>query len=213
MNVSASLPFQHVYTIYYHEFLGYLFESFIVQLDSQERLTFKHQNISAKNAAEFSSGLDEVDFKLLGLIDDMQQEAIVKKFYNKKISPAEFFLKFYNKEKGDLVLQETISAYIQKLKSQMMHLLHDRHVFEMGKDGEPTYKKLYFEEDRAHVTFHFRRNETNTVYFPIIYHKREILKFQFKNAVIICDEPACMLIGDKLYSFDKNVDGDRKSVV
>lgn len=209
MNVSASLPFQHVYTIYYHEFLGYLFESFIVQLDSQERLTFKHQNISAKNAAEFSSGLDEVDFKLLGLIDDMQQEAIVKKFYNKKISPAEFFLKFYNKEKGDLVLQETISAYIQKLKSQMMHLLHDRHVFEMGKDGEPTYKKLYFEEDRAHVTFHFRRNETNTVYFPIIYHKREILKFQFKNAVIICDEPACMLIGDKLYSFDKNVDGKK----
>ncbi len=57
MNVSTTQPFQIVYSLYQHEYLGYLFESFVVQVNSKGLLTFQYQNISSKNAAEFSTGM------------------------------------------------------------------------------------------------------------------------------------------------------------
>ena len=99
MKVSTTEPFQIIYSLLEHEYLGYLFESFVIQLDQKGRLTLKHQNISTINAAEFSSGLDETDFKLIKIMDSMQQDAIVKKFSNKKTTVAEFFTKLYNYNK------------------------------------------------------------------------------------------------------------------
>ncbi len=86
MNVSTTQPFQIVYSLYQHEYLGYLFESFVVQVNSKGLLTFQYQNISSKNAAEFSTGMDAVDYQLVEIIDTIQQDAILRKFYNKKIS-------------------------------------------------------------------------------------------------------------------------------
>ena len=64
MKVSTRDSFQVVYSLYNHEYLGYIFESFIVKLDELGRLTLQHQNISSLNAKEFASGLDETDFEL-----------------------------------------------------------------------------------------------------------------------------------------------------
>ena len=80
MKVSASQPFQIIYSLYQHEYLGFVFESYIVHLDEKGKLTYQHQNISSKNAREFSKGLDDRDFELIEIMDSMSQEAIVKKF-------------------------------------------------------------------------------------------------------------------------------------
>jgi cellobiose-specific phosphotransferase system component IIB len=138
MKVSTTEPFQIIYSLLEHEYLGYLFESFVIQLDQKGRLTLKHQNISAFNAKEFSSGLDETDFKLIKIMDSMQQDAIIKKFSNKKTTVAEFFAKIYHKEKGDKLLQDAIAAYIEGKKTEVLQLLKGKMVFEMGHDGEPT---------------------------------------------------------------------------
>jgi len=89
MKVSTNQPFQIIYSLFQHEFLGYLFESFVVHKDEKGNLTFQHQNISSANATEFATGLDENDYKLIELMDSMQQEVVVKKFYKKSIKPAE----------------------------------------------------------------------------------------------------------------------------
>jgi hypothetical protein len=73
MKVSAAQPFQIIYSLYQHEYLGYVFESFIVHLDERGKLTYQHQNISAKNAREFSKGLDNRDFELIDLMDSMSR--------------------------------------------------------------------------------------------------------------------------------------------
>ena len=76
MKVSAAQPFQIIYSLYQHEYLGYIFESFIVHLDEKGKLTYQHQNISGKNAREFSKGLDNKDFELIESMDSMNQDAI-----------------------------------------------------------------------------------------------------------------------------------------
>ncbi|MFT7034570.1 MAG: hypothetical protein ACJA2S_003087, partial [Cyclobacteriaceae bacterium] len=209
MKVSTAQPFQLIYSLFQHEYLGYLFESFVIQLDDKGRLTLQHQNISSKNAKEFGADLDERDYELIKLMDQMQQESIVLKFYKKKIKPAEFFLKFYDKEKGDQELQNTIDNYLEVRRSRILDLLHGKMIFEMGRDGEPAWRQIHLMEKKASVLFHFRRNEDNTHYFPTIKHEGEKLEWQYNGSFLICNQPAWLVVNDKLFSFEKGVDGPK----
>ncbi len=209
MNVSTTQPFQIVYSLYQHEYLGYLFESFVVQVNSKGQLTFQYQNISTKNANEFAAGIDEVDYQLVELMDSIAQDVILRKFYNKKISTVDFFLKIYDPKKGDKDIQEAIENYLEERRSRILELLGDKWLYIMGNDGNPVWKRIFLSSQKASVLFHFRRNEDNTHYFPTIKHNGEKLEFQYKNALIICNEPAWMILDDKLFSFEKNVDGKK----
>jgi SNF2 family DNA or RNA helicase len=209
MKVSTAEPFQITYSLLQHEYLGYLFEAFVVQKDQNDKLTLKHQNISSKNAEEFSSNLDEKDFQLIKLIDSIQQDNIVKKFYNKKVTSNEFFLKVYNKDKGDHLLQEAISRFIEGKISEILLLLENKMIFEMGSDGEPTWKQLSIAPQKVSVLFHFMRNEDNTHYFPTLRYEGEKIEFQYKNAIVVCNSPAWLLVDKTLYSFEKDVDGNK----
>ena len=209
MKVYTTQPFQVIYSLFEHEYLGYLFESFVVQINTKSQLTLQHQNISAKNADEFTSRLDANDFKLITLIDQIQQDAVLKRFSSKKISPVDFFLKVYDVEKGDKTLQEAISHYIQGRMGKIMELLRHKMTFIMGKDGEPTWKRIQLAPEKATVLFHFMRNQDNTHYFPTIKYGGQKLEFQYRNAALICYEPAWLLLNETVYSFEKAVDGKK----
>ncbi len=211
MEVSTSKPFRIIYSLFEHEFLGYLFESFAVQLDNKGSLSLIHQNISAQNAFEFSKNMDAADFELIRLMDSMQQDAVIRKFSTKKRArPREFFEEYYlNSKRDNQLIRNEIERYLENRRAKILDLLKGKLLFEMGKDGEPTWKKIDIQEEKASVLFHFVKNEDNTHYFPTIKHKGKKLDFQYKNAYIICKEPAWMVCQNKLYTFQKNVDGNK----
>ena len=210
MKVSAALPFQIVYSLYQHEYIGYLFESFVIHLDENGKLTLQHQNISGMNASEFAKGLDETDYELIDLMDSMQQDAVVKKFNTKGSMKADdFFLKIYDKEKGNGLVQQEIENYLERKRAQILERLQGKMVFEMGNDGEPAWKEIEVLPEKATILFHFRRNDDNTHYFPTIKYGGEKVDFQYRGSYIVCKEPAWMVSCGKLYSFEKNVDGKK----
>lgn len=209
MKVSTTEPFQIIYSLFEHEYLGYLFESFVVQKNERGELTFSHQNISAQNAHEFASGLDDTDYELIELMDSMQQEVVVRHFYKKKIKPEDFFLKIYDADKGNEPLQREIHHYLERRRSKVLNLLGGKMLFEMGNDGEPAWRQIDVQQEKATVLFHFRRNEDNTHYFPTIKHNGEKVDFQYKGAYLICHEPAWLVVDQKLYSFEKEPDGHK----
>lgn len=209
MKISAAQPFQIIYSLYQHEYLGYLFESFVVHLDDKGKLTLQHQNISAKNAPEFANGLDTTDYELIELMDSMQQDAVAKHFNKKSIKAEDFFLKVYNSNKGNEDIQNEIYDYMERRRASILERLGGKHVYEMGNDGEPAWKEIEVQNEKATILFHFRRNADNTHYFPTIKHKGEKLDFQYKSAYLVCMNPAWMVLGGKLYSFEKEVDGKK----
>ena len=209
MKVSTTQPFQIIYSLFKHEYLGYLFESFVVQVNSLGKLTLQHQNISHKNAFEFDKGLDDRDYELITMMDKIQQDQIINKFLHKRESPDEFFFRVYDKEKGDKHLQETIARYIEEKLSEILNLLIGKRVFIMGKNGEPTWKEVFVQENKAKVLFHFIRNEGSTHYFPTIKYNDQKLDFQDNGSKIISTYPAWMLVDNMLLSFEKNVDGKK----
>jgi SNF2 family DNA or RNA helicase len=211
MNVATTQPFALVYSIFQHEYLGYLLESFVVQLNAKGQLTLQYQNISSKNAQEFSARLDDTDFELIKEIDSIQPEAIVKKFYNKKIHVSDFFLKIYDAQKGDKVLQESIELYLEHKKALILERIcqAQKALFVMGTDGNPTWKALEIATEPATVLFHFRRNEEDTHYFPTIKYQGQKLDFQYQNAFLIAQQPAWLVLHERLYHFSKKVDGHK----
>lgn len=209
MKVSASQPFQIIYSLYQHEFLGFVFESYIVHLDEKGKLTYQHQNISAKNAREFSKGLDDRDFELIEIMDTMQQDTIVKKFSPKIVKPDEFFAKVFDKNKGNELVQEQIEDYMEKRRAKALEKIKGKMLFEMGNDGEPTWKKIEVQEHRANIQFHFMRTDENTNYYPTIFYQGKKLDLPNPSAYLICKNPAWMVMGGKLYGFEKHVDGKK----
>lgn len=209
MKVSPTEPYRIVYSILNHEYLGYIFESFVVQLSAQGTFTYQTQTISSKNIDEFKAGLDANDFELVSLIDAIQQDAVLKKFNTKKLSPTDFFLKLFDPQKGDKGIQETILGYVETRKAKILEKLEGKALFIMGSDGSPLWKEIVRETEKATIRFHFIRNADNTHYFPAIRFKGQKLDFQYKNAILICEEPAWLIVDGHLYHFEGNVDGKK----
>jgi SNF2 family DNA or RNA helicase len=209
MKVSTLQPFQMVYSLYEHEYLGFLFEAYVVQLNTKGELTLQNQSVSSKNISEFAERLDADDYKLVKLTEAIQHEFVIKKFSTKKLAPLDFFLKVFDPEKGDKLLQETIHGYMEKHRAEILEKLIKKPLYIMSNDGDPTWKAVNNIQEGAKAYFNFIRNEENTHYFPSIKCGGERVQFQFKNARILCEEPAWLLIDDKLYHFEKQVDGKK----
>ena len=79
----------------------------------------------------------------------------------------------------------------------------------MGKDGDPARKELEKVSERASVLFHFRRNEDNTHYFPTIKLKDQKVGFLNNGSYLLCENPAWMVCGNQLFTFEKPVNGGK----
>lgn len=212
MKVASDKPFEIVYSLFNHEFLGILFESFAIQLDEKGRLSYAYQNISFKNANEFEEGLDKTDIELIKLMDSMQQEAIVKKFNTKNIKPKEFIRKVFDKDtttQSNKEIQKLIDHRLELSRAKILDRIKNKRLFEMGNDGNPAWREIAIMPEKASVLFHFRRNEDNTHYFPTLKYLGERLEWQYKGSYLICHQPAWLVVDSQLFSFEKDVDGKK----
>lgn len=209
MKVDTGRPFQIIYSLYEHQFLGYLFESYAVQLDDAGRVTLQTQNISEKNSYEFAAAIDAADAKLIKLIDEIQQESVVKKFAARKMTTAEFFFKVYDPSKGDKAVQEQIDDYLERRKAEMLPLMIGKPVFEMSSDGQPTWKRLEVPAEPAHITFNLKRHPGETHYWPRVKVDNQIIKLRNRNGLLVCYHPAWLLLDGQIMHFSPQVDGSK----
>jgi SNF2 family DNA or RNA helicase len=209
MKVATSEPFQIIYSLYEHQYLGYSFEPFVVQLNARGELTYAHQNVSYKNIREFSSRIDSVDIELVKYIDAIQQTAILKKFNPRKLQPFDFFSKVYNTEKPDMQLQSAIEEYLNKYRGEILPRLKGKRFFIMSNDGIPNGQEIEVMAEPAKVYLNFDRKEDHTIYFPVIKYKGERVRLQHVGAQILSDKPAFLLSDNRLYHFDEHVDGKK----
>ncbi|WP_443945632.1 DEAD/DEAH box helicase [Pedobacter sp. AW1-32] len=205
LRVDSSKPCKIVYSLCKHEYLGYLIEPHVVQLNPHGDFSFTYQRIFTSTAEEFKSCLTDVDYKLIKLLDDIEQDALIKKHYKKLIRPTEFFTKIF-----DSKFYETVRPKIEKKLGEALEIMkvHDE-LYLMDKDGWPVERKIELADQPASILFHFRRNEIETRYFPTIKYQNLRIEFMFKDAQIISNKPAWLLLNDVLYFFDQDIEGKK----
>ncbi|QEC51675.1 helicase-like protein [Anseongella ginsenosidimutans] len=204
LRVSSVKPCKIVYSLFEHEYLGYLFEPHIVQLNESGEFSLVHQRLFSHTASEFDQYLDDKDLKIIRLLDQCEQEHIIKKYFKKAIRPSVFFPAHYDEK-----MHADIRPRIEKKLAEAIDLMQEKDVFETDKEGNPTWKRLKIAEAPATVLFHFRRNEGGTRYFPTIKHGNSRVDFMFREALIICNFPAKMLVNGMLYRFEGPLEGKK----
>ncbi|RMG72820.1 MAG: DEAD/DEAH box helicase [Bacteroidetes bacterium] len=200
--VDPNIPFQVVYAVYHHQFLGYLISAHYVQLLPNGSLSLVHQGAYPEVMDQFDSGLDARDRELLQLTGEILPREIIKKYGGNPRAEADFFLSRFTEE-----ISKLAQSYIQRRMARILPLLADRQVFEMGNDSYPAQRRLQVLEEKGTVLFHFRRREQDTQYFPTIKLRGEKINFQNKGAVLLCLEPAWMLLDGEIFTFEQAVEG------
>lgn len=204
LRVDSSKPCQIIYAIAKHDYLSYVIEPHIVQLNPNGEFSLTHQRLFSNTAKEFCEFLDDTDIKLVKLLEEMEQGNVIKRYYKKPIRPFEFFSKVFNEQMFDMIRPK-----IEKRIAEALSLLCNKQVYQMSKEGYPGERRLQLATEAASVLFHFRRNEEEIRYFPTIKYQGLRIEFMFKNAEIICNHPAWMLLDDTLYYFDKEIEGKK----
>lgn len=215
MIVNSEQPFKIVYTILSHEYLGLIFESYVVQLDDKGRFSLAFQNIGSANVREFNTTLDETDYELVSLIESMSPEVMIKPYMERvTLRPKEYLHKVFDKKvevKRNQDIQVKLKQKTEELRAKILPKLIGKRLFEMGSDGNPIWKEITVNAERATVLFHFHKNEENTQYWPTIKFQGKPLDWQYKGGYLICLEPAWLVVKQQLYNFEKGIDGKKLS--
>ncbi|WP_461449325.1 DEAD/DEAH box helicase [Mucilaginibacter sp.] len=204
LRVDSTKPCQIIYAIARHEYLSFVIEPHIVQLNPNGEFSLTYQRLFSNTAKEFTSCLDDTDIKLIKMLEEIEQGNIIKKYYKKPIRPFEFFTKIFNE-----TLFDTIRPKMEKRIGEALVLLANKPVYLMSKEGYPAERKLQIATEPATVLFHFRRDAEEIRYFPTIKYQGLRIEFMFKNAEIISNHPAWMLLEDTLYYFDREIEGKK----
>ncbi|MCS6967999.1 MAG: SNF2-related protein [Cytophagales bacterium] len=210
MKIDLTQPFCVVYSLLKHEYLGYLIEPYVVQLDADGKPSLRYQKLSSMNATDFAAALDEADYQLIKLSEEMHPDSVARRFASKKISTAEFFLKTYDKEKGNRQVQEIIHEAMEKRRAAYLAQLEGKQFFIMASDGNPTYKPITIVAEPIQVKAHYHRHSEGTTFFLQLFHHGKRLQMSPENSgAVICTSPAWLLIGQCLYRFAQPIDGKK----
>jgi superfamily II DNA or RNA helicase len=177
----------------------------MVQLNPQGDFSLTYQRLFSHTASEFAKHLSERDFKLISILDQTEQDFIIKKYHKKTIRPAEFFSKFFNDK-----FYENVRPKIEKKLSEVLEVLKaEGALYLMDNDGWPAERRIDFATEPSSVLFHFRRSETETRYFPTIKYQGLRIDFMFKEAQIVSNQPAWLLLNDMIYFFEQAIEGKK----
>lgn len=204
LRVATDKPCKLVYSLAKHEYFGFLIEPHIVQLNLDGDFSLTHQRLFTNTASEFSAWFDATDAKLIKLCEEVEQDYIIKKHFKKTVRATEFFAKIWDDKSYDFIRPK-----IEKKLAEVLKLLKNKELYVMSKEGWPVEKCVFFAEEPATVLFHFRRNETETRYFPTIKYLNNRIEFMFKDAQVIINQPAYLLLDDILYDFEQDLEGKK----
>jgi len=198
--------FELVYSLGEHPYLGYLIEPHIVHLNPNGTHSLRSKRIFTNTIGDFAPALDETDRQIVELLDEIEQTSLIKRHTKKAIRPADFF--------GSVFDQKILDFLRPKIDQKMMDALqkiNGKPFFLMGKDGYPAYRPLRIADEPTSILFHFRRDGTETRYFPTLRHKGARLDFMHRDARIVINKQAWLLLDGTLYHFDRDIEGKKLS--
>src|SRR5690606_31845877 len=155
--VDTTQPHELIYSLCEHPYLGYLIEPHVVQLNPNGGYSLTHRRIFSHTATDYARILDDTDYKLIKLLDEVEQTHIIKRYHKKPVRPVDFFSKVFDKK-----LFEYIRPKIERRLLQALEMLDSKPLFLMSKDGYAAEQRIEIAPEPASILFHFRRNEEET---------------------------------------------------
>lgn len=205
-HIDISQPYQLVYSLCEHPYLGCLIEPHVVQLNPNGGYSLTHRRVFSHTSNDYASVLDATDHKLIKLLEEVEQTNVIRRYHKKPIRPTDFFTKIFDQK-----IYEYLRPNIENRLLQALELLRDKPLFVMGKDGYAAEQQITIAPQPASILFHFRRNNEETRYFPTIKYNGQRIEFMYRDAQVIINQQAWLLLDNVLYHFDQPLEGKKLS--
>lgn len=200
------MELRFVITLSEHRIFGQIFSPYLIKKEKQKGYYSIHERVATHNLEAYNEILAPEEIQLVKLIEDYNENNIVKVFSKKKVTTRDFFSKI-DKE----LLDTQIRPFIEKRMAKCIDILLATQV--------PVYLKILqnnlYEDDRVtelvdegSTVFNFIRTGDSFKYFLSIEHNDTQLKLTGTNGTIFLDNPACILINNRLFVF-RDIDGKK----
>ncbi len=204
--IDTKSPFKLVYSLGEHPYLGFLIEPHVVQLNPNGSYSLSYKRIFTNTVGDFASALQDEDYQIIKLLDEIEQTNIIKRYNKKAMRPVDFFGKIFDQKIYDYIrpkIEQKMLSVLEKMKGKPLFL--------MSKDGYPADQELKLADQSMSILFHFRRNKEETRYFPTLKYDGQRIDFMYKGAQVVVNKQAWLLLENTLYHFDQEMDGKKLS--
>ena len=200
------MDLRFIVTVTEHRFLGHVFAPYLVQTRQEKGIISIHDRITTQNLERYRPALSPEEVQIIKYIEDYNDQNLQKVFSKKKLTAREFIAKL-----DDELLNTQIRPYVERRMKNCIDLLQINPV--------PVYQKFLpnsiYESDRlelideeGNTVFNFNRTNEGIQYHLSIEHNEKELKLTGSQGIVICNEPCCLILQNKLFVF-RDIDGKK----
>lgn len=189
-----------------HRFLGYVFAPYFVQKDTPKGNYLIYDRVMLQNLNRYESILSPEEIQLVKIIEEYNDQSLLKIFSKKKISSREFISNI----PSDL-LEKQVRPFVERRLIKCVDILKYNPVPIYQKVMQTNIyesDKVTLVEEEARTVFNFKLTDTGLTYYLNIEHDEKELSLTGKEGLIVINDPCCLVLDDHMFIF-RDIDGKK----
>ena len=199
------------YTLNSNNNLGCFPECVVIDNDNQNQPATSFIKITRQNRQRYRSLFDGNDEVLIDCCFQLEKEIIVSKITDKSVRSWEDLLKKYFESasnNSDIhYIRDYVADYINQYLNTFFENIADKKIFLPIGNFPFMWKQLFVELEMPEVFYCFEKKEDG-LYFSLDL-RCENKSFELNKATLVSRKTARVLLDNKIYEFDNEVDGSK----
>ena len=198
-----------VYTLNSNNNLGCFPECVLIDTDNQNKPSTSFVKINPQNIQRYRNLLDNHDDLLINCCFQLEKEIIVSKLADREVRSWDNLMEKYfdgKKNNSDIqYIRDYISDYINQYLNRFFENLGDKKIYSPIGKFPFMWKQLYVEMEIPEVFYCFKKTESGLNFSLDLSCANK--SFELNKARLVSRKTARVLLDNKIYEFDNEVDG------
>lgn len=189
-----------------HKKFGQMLQPFLIENDGKDHFSIIDR-LAKEKIAYYGDRLNERHIELIEIIHTYGEKNLARRFSSKRLTARDFA----NKVEPDYV-EKFIRPFIEKKMARCIAIARDENIpIYYRETKNVVYESDYvqIEETPAEIVFNFHKLPEETRYFQTISHNGQTINLKDREGFILTNEPCWLMLDQKLYHFNQDVDGKK----
>jgi len=197
------------YTLHMNNNLGCFPECVVIDYDNQNQPSTSFVKISRQNKLRYKNLIDSKDELLINCCFQLEKDTIVSKTTDKNIHTWDDLIKNYfesNNNKSEILfVRDYITDYINQYLNTFLENITDKKIYFPLGNFPFMWKQLFVEMEMPEIFYCFVKKEDG-LFFSLDL-SCDNRSFELNNAILVSRKTARVLLDNKIYEFNNEVDG------
>ena len=191
--------------------LGYFPECKVIDTDDEGIFSTHYVKVTPQNKSNYNHLFDKTDEVLFDLCTKLDKDIIVSKVKGRKISNWENIVEIYfhakSLNKEDKFIKDYLIDYIEKNQRDFFERICDKPLYLAISRFPFSWLKLTIEDELLELYYCYDNQLNDLKYTLDVRYKSKPISLL--NATLISRKPARILLKNKIYEFEEEIDGQK----